>query len=208
MRRPVVIAVAGGSASGKTTVVNEILEKLDNESVTLLMHDDYYKDQKHLSMEERQKINYDHPSSIDNELFLAHVNLLLKGKSIDKPIYDFYTNTRKGETEIVNPKEIIILEGILILTDKKIRELSDIKLYVDLDDDLRFIRRLKRDIKDRGRTVDSVTSQYLKTVKPMHHQFVEVTKRYADVIVPNNLRHDVAVDIIVAKIKEILGEKK
>ncbi len=208
MNKPVVIAVAGGSASGKTTVVDEILEKLTYDHVTIIKHDDYYKDQKHLSLKERKDINYDHPSSLDTELFLEHVNRLIKGKPIDKPIYDFHRNTRKVETEKVIPKDIIILEGILILTDERIRDLSDIKLYVELDDDLRFIRRLNRDIKERGRTVESVIEQYLKTVKPMHHQFVEATKRYADVIIPNNLKHDVAVDIIVAKINAILGGKK
>lgn len=207
MKKPLVIAVAGGSASGKTTVVKEILEKLQRECVTIIQHDDYYQDQKHLSLEERAKINYDHPSSIDNELFIKHLNKLLKGEPVEKPIYDFYNYTRKTETELITPKNIIILEGILLLNDKRIRELSDIKLYVDLDDDLRFIRRLVRDIEERGRTVKSVTSQYLKTVKPMHHQFVEPTKRYADVIIPNNLKHDVAVDIIVSKINTILGDE-
>lgn len=207
MNKPLVIAVAGGSASGKTTVVKEILEKLYRECVTIIKHDDYYQDQTHLSLEERAGINYDHPSSIDNDLFYKHLNKLLKGESIDKPVYDFYTNTRKKVTELIRPKNIIILEGILLLNDKRIRDLADIKLYVDLDDDLRFIRRLKRDIEERGRTVESVTTQYLKTVKPMHHQFVEPTKRYADVIIPNNLKHDVAVDIIVSKINAILGDE-
>lgn len=208
MERPVVIAVAGGSASGKTTVVKEILEKLNKECVTIIRHDDYYRDQKELTLEERKSINYDHPSSLDNELFFKHLKQLIKGKEINKPIYDFYTNTRKEETELIKPKSIIILEGILLLTDKRIKDLADIKLYVELDDDLRFIRRLQRDIKERGRTVDSVTSQYLKTVKPMHELFVEPTKRYADVIIPNNLKHDVAVDIIVSKIQAILGDEK
>lgn len=206
MTKPVVIAVVGGSASGKTTVVKEILEKLDNQNVTIITHDDYYKDQKELNKEQRAKINYDHPSSIDNDLFYEHLLKLLDKQTINKPIYDFFENTRKQETEVIKAADIIILEGILLLTDARIRDLADIKLYVELDDDLRFIRRLKRDIVERGRTVDSVINQYLLTVKPMHHQFVEPTKRYADVIIPNNLKHDVAVSIIVSKIKEILGE--
>jgi uridine kinase len=172
------------------------------------MHDDYYKEHNHLSLEERKMVNYDHPDSIDNELFLKHVNKLLKGEEINKPIYDFNTYSRLEKTEKITPKKVIILEGILVLTDKRIRELADIKLYVDLDSDMRFIRRMERDIKERGRTVESVVDQYLKTVKPMHHQFVEPTKRYADVIIPNGHKHDVAVDIIVSKINTILGEEE
>lgn len=207
MKKPVIIAVSGGSASGKSTVVNEIVAKLNKECITIIMHDDYYLKQDHLSLKERKKINYDHPSAIDNELFLDHLNKLLKGEEIHKPIYDFNNYLRKAETERIIPKQIIILEGILLLTDKRIRDLADIKLYVDLDSDLRFIRRLKRDINERGRSIRSVIEQYLKTVKPMHHEFVEQTKRYADVIIPNNVKHDVAVDIIVSKINTILGEK-
>ncbi|MDY0134029.1 MAG: uridine kinase [Acholeplasmatales bacterium] len=208
MKRPVIIAVAGGSASGKTTVVEEVISKLKKEFVVVIMHDDYYKEHNHLSLEERKMVNYDHPDSIDNELFLKHVNKLLKGEEINKPIYDFNTYSRLEKTEKITPKKVIILEGILVLTDKRIRELADIKLYVDLDSDMRFIRRMERDIKERGRTVESVVDQYLKTVKPMHHQFVEPTKRYADVIIPNDHKHDVAVDIIVSKINTILGEEE
>lgn len=208
MKRPVIIAVAGGSASGKTTVVEEVISKLKKEFVVIIMHDDYYKEHNHLSLEERKMVNYDHPDSIDNELFLKHVNKLLKGEEINKPIYDFNTYSRLEKTEKITPKKVIILEGILVLTDKRIRELADIKLYVDLDSDMRFIRRMERDIKERGRTVESVVDQYLKTVKPMHHQFVEPTKRYADVIIPNDHKHDVAVDIIVSKINTILGEEE
>lgn len=208
MKRPVIIAVAGGSASGKTTVVEEVISKLKKEFVVVIMHDDYYKEHNHLSLEERKMVNYDHPDSIDNELFLKHVNKLLKGEEIDKPIYDFNTYSRLEKTEKITPKKVIILEGILVLTDKRIRELADIKLYVDLDSDMRFIRRMERDIKERGRTVESVVDQYLKTVKPMHNQFVEPTKRYADVIIPNDHKHDVAVDIIVSKINTILGEEE
>ncbi len=208
MKRPVIIAVAGGSASGKTTVVEEVISKLKKEFVVVIMHDDYYKEHNHLSLEERKMVNYDHPDSIDNELFLKHVNKLLKGEEINKPIYDFNTYSRLEKTEKITPKKVIILEGILVLTDKRIRELADIKLYVDLDSDMRFIRRMERDIKERGRTVESVVDQYLKTVKPMYHQFVEPTKRYADVIIPNDHKHDVAVDIIVSKINTILGEEE
>lgn len=204
--KPVIIAVGGGSGSGKTTVVNEIIQKLNKDDLVVIKHDDYYKKQSHLSLEERYNINYDHPASLDNELFISDIKKLIKGESISKPIYDFVLHDRSDKTEIVEPKKVIILEGILILEDKCIRDLSDIKLFVSLDDDLRFIRRLSRDIEERGRSLDSVVKQYLKTVKPMYHRFVEPTKRYADVIIPNNNRHDVAVDVIAAKIKSIKGE--
>jgi uridine kinase len=205
--KPVIIAVAGGSASGKTTVVNEILSKLDLKSVAIIKHDDYYKDQKDMSIEARYKVNYDHPLSLDNDLLVSHIETLLKGENILKPTYDFEAYTRSALTECVEPKKVIILEGILILTDERIRKLSDIKLFVELDDDTRFIRRLQRDIKERGRSVESVIDQYLNTVKPMHHKYVKPTKRHADVIIPNDYNHDVAVDIIVSKIKMILGDK-
>ena len=206
--KPVIIAVSGGSASGKTTVVEEILEKLNEDDVLIIRHDDYYEDQSHLKLEERFLTNYDHPDSLDNDLLYNDLKALIEGKTISKPIYDFVNHTRSDVCEELSPKKVIILEGILILTDERIREMSDIKLFVQLDDDLRFIRRLERDIKERGRTVESVISQYLKTVKPMYHQFVQPTKRYADVIIPNDTKHDVAVDIIVSKIHSILNEKR
>ena len=206
--KPVIIAVGGGSASGKTTVVLEILEKLNEDEVLIIEHDDYYKDQTHLKLEERYLINYDHPDSLDNELLIKDLTDLIAGKTDSKPLYDFLKYTRSKKKEIIKPKKVIILEGILILTDKKLRELADIKLFVELDDDLRFIRRLERDISERGRTVENVINQYLLTVKPMYHQFVEPSKRYADIIIPNNTKHDVAVDIIVAKINDILGAEK
>ncbi|HHT39284.1 MAG: uridine kinase [Acholeplasmatales bacterium] len=206
--KPVIIAVGGGSASGKTTVVLEILEKLNEDEVLIIEHDDYYKDQTHLKLEERYLINYDHPDSLDNELLIKDLTDLIAGKTVSKPLYDFLKYTRSKKKEIIKPKKVIVLEGILILTDKKLRELADIKLFVELDDDLRFIRRLERDISERGRTVENVINQYLLTVKPMYHQFVEPSKRYADIIIPNNTKHDVAVDIIVAKINDILGAEK
>jgi uridine kinase len=206
--KPVIIAVAGGSASGKTTVVNEILSKLDLTSVAIIKHDDYYKDQEDMSLEERYKVNYDHPDSLDNDLLVKHIQMLLEGKSVLKPVYDFEQYTRSKITETVEPRKVIILEGILILTDERIRNLSSIKLFVELDEDTRFIRRLQRDLKERGRSVDSVIAQYQSTVKPMHHKYVKPTKRYADVIIPNDYNHDVAVDIIVSKIKMILEEHK
>ncbi|MEC9484917.1 MAG: uridine kinase [Candidatus Izemoplasma sp.] len=207
MKRPVIIAVAGGSASGKTTVVERIMESFKDENVTVIKHDDYYKDQSDLPLEERYKTNYDHPFSLDNDLMYKQILKLLKGEEIVKPTYDFERHTRSEKTEIMQPTKILILEGILILEDKRIRDLSDIKLFVEADDDLRFIRRLKRDIEERGRTMESVIAQYLKTVKPMHFAFVKPTKRYANVIIPNDRTHDVAVDLIITKIKSIISDK-
>ncbi|MBN2541033.1 MAG: uridine kinase [Bacilli bacterium] len=204
--KPVVIAVAGGSSSGKTTVVNSILDHLKDYQIVVIRHDDYYKDQSDMTMEERREVNYDHPFSLDNDLFYEHIKDLIEGKTIEKPTYDFVQLTRAKETETIEPAKIIIIEGILVLEDDRIRELADIKLYVEADEDLRFIRRLKRDTLERGRTIDSVINQYLDTVKPMHYAFVKPTKRYADIIIPNDYSHDVAVDLINAKIITILNK--
>ena len=203
--RPLIIAIAGGSASGKSTVVREIVDRLKSLDVSIICHDDYYKDQSHLSMEERVKTNYDHPSSLDNDLLVEHLKSLMEGKSIDKPEYDFKTHNRMKETTRVNPTKVIFVEGILVLEDKRIRDLSDVKIFVKSDEDIRFIRRLKRDIEERGRDLDSVINQYLSTVKPMFNKFVNPSSRYADIIIPNDNKHDVAVDFLVAKIKDILN---
>lgn len=207
MKRPVIIAVAGGSASGKTTVVDKIVASFDKENVTVIKHDDYYKDQTELSMEERVKVNYDHPFSLDNDLMYKQVLDLIKGKTIIKPTYNFEKHNRSSKTEEIKCTDIIILEGILIMEDERIRDLCDIKLFVEADDDLRFIRRLTRDMAERGRSLDSVVKQYLKTVKPMHFAFVKPTKRYADIIIPNDKDHDVAVDLIITKIKSIISSE-
>ncbi len=206
MDKPVFIAVAGGSASGKTTVVDKIINSFNPEDVTVIKHDDYYKDQSEMDMEERYKVNYDHPFSLDNDLMYRNILDLLKGKDIIKPKYDFEAHNRSKETEIISPTKIIILEGILIMEDERIRDLFDIKLFVEADDDIRFIRRLKRDMEERGRSLEGVINQYLKTVKPMHFAFVKPTKRYADLIIPNDLNHDVAVDLIITKINSIISE--
>ncbi|XMB72683.1 uridine kinase [Mycoplasmatota bacterium WC30] len=206
MNKPVIIAVSGGSSSGKTTVVNKILKQLKDYKIVVIRQDDYYKDQSEMTMEERRVINYDHPFSLDNDLFYDHIKSLIAGKTIEKPTYDFVQLTRAQETETVEPAKIIILEGILVLEDDRIRDLADIKLFVEADEDLRFIRRLKRDTEERGRTIDSVIEQYLETVKPMHYAFVKPTKRYADIIIPNDYSHDVAVDLINAKIITILNK--
>ena len=207
MKRPVIIAVAGGSASGKTTVVNKIVSHFESGNVTVIKHDDYYKDQSDMPMEERVKANYDHPFSLDNDMMFKQILKLLTGESIVKPTYDFENHTRSDITEVIEPTEILILEGILILEDTRIRDLCDIKLFVEADDDLRFIRRLLRDMESRGRTQESVIKQYLNTVKPMHFAFIKPTKRYADVIIPNDKNHDVAVDLIITKIKSIISDR-
>ncbi len=199
----VIITIAGGSASGKTTVVEKIISEFGSD-VVRIAQDDYYNDQSHMTMEERIEVNYDHPLSLDNKLFVKHINELLKGNKIEKPIYDFSEYNRSKQTETLFPKKIIIIEGILVLDEVAIRDLSDIKVFVEADDDLRFIRRLKRDIESRGRSVDNVIEHYLSTVKPMHYQFVKPTKRYADIIVPTDHQSDVAVDLLITKIKSIL----
>jgi uridine kinase len=206
VKRPLLILVSGGSASGKSTVVQEILDKAGLEEVLIIKHDDYYLDQGHLPLEVRYLTNYDHPSSLDNELLFNHLTMLLNGQSIDKPTYDFVNHTRSAVVEHVDPKPIIIVEGILILENEKIRSLSGMNLFVELDDDTRFIRRMLRDMRERGRTLESIISQYESTVKPMFHKHIKPTKRYADVIIPNDRKHDIAVDLIVTKIKQIIGE--
>lgn len=208
MKKPLLILVAGGSASGKSTVVQEILDKSGIEEVLIIKHDDYYHDQSDLPLAVRYLTNYDHPSSLDNELLLNHLKKLMNGEAIDKPVYDFVNHTRSQEIEHILPKPIIIVEGILILENEAIRDLSDMNLFVELDDDTRFIRRMLRDMKERGRSLESIISQYEKTVKPMFHKHIKPTKRYADVIIPNDRKHDIAVDLIVTKIEQILGSRQ
>lgn len=204
MMNPILIAIAGGSASGKTTVVKKIIEQLNSKDITVISHDDYYKDLTHLALTERYKVNFDHPDSIDNDLFVAQLKDLLDGKSISKPKYDFVEHNRSSEYELVEPTKIIIIEGILILEDERVRDLATIKLFVESDDDIRFIRRLVRDTKERGRSIESVINQYLTTVKPMYYAFIKPTKRYADIIIPNDSTHDVAVDCIARMINDML----
>ena len=208
MKKPFLIVVAGGSASGKSTVVKAILKKAGLKDVLDINQDDYYNDQAHMTMEERYIVNYDHPDSIDFDLLYSDITKLLNGESIQKPIYDYKNYTRSSEKALVEPKPIIIVEGILALVDERLRALADIKLFVESDDDIRFIRRLKRDIEERGRSVDSVITQYLKTVKPMHYQFVKPTKRYADMIIPNDSEHQVAVNVIVGMLKQMMEGQK
>lgn len=200
--------VAGGSASGKSTVVNEIVKKAGLKDVLIIKHDDYYKAMDDLDFATRKTVNYDHPDSLDNALLLDHLTQLLAGETIEKPVYDFVNFERTAKTETIAPHKVMIVEGILILDDPLIRALSDLSVYVELDDDTRFIRRMKRDMDERGRSLDSIIQQYQTTVKPMFHQFVRPTKRYADVIIPNDSKHDIAVDLIAAKIKQFLYENQ
>ena len=199
-KKPIIIGVSGGSGSGKTSVSRAIFNNFPNHSIMMLEHDSYYKDQSHLSFEERLKTNYDHPFAFDTDLLIEHLEKLLNYETIEKPVYDYVAHTRSTETVIQEPKEVIILEGILILEDKRLRDLMDIKIYVDTDDDIRIIRRIKRDMVERGRTLDSIIEQYLGVVKPMYHQFIEPTKRYADVIVPEGGENHVAIDLINTKV--------
>ncbi|MBT9582364.1 uridine kinase [bacterium] len=197
-----IIGVAGGSGSGKTTVARRLVEIFaEPRIVQLIAQDAYYRDQAHLSVEERQQINYDHPLAFDNDLLAQHLSALRRGESIEQPIYSFLKHTRLDETHSIKPAKITILEGILVLEDARLRDLCDIKVYVDTDSDERFIRRLSRDMMERGRSLDSVIDQYLTSVRPMHLQFVEATKRYADVIIPGGGNNDVAVGLLVARIK-------
>ncbi|NLY62256.1 MAG: uridine kinase [Erysipelothrix sp.] len=206
MRKTLIIGIAGGSASGKTSISQKIYETFQEvKSVQVIRQDDYYFNQDHLDFEERLKTNYDHPLAFDNEYLIKQINDLVNQKAIEKPIYDFAQHTRSKETEVIHPVEVIILEGLFVLEEEDVRDILDIKIFVDTDADVRFIRRLVRDINERERTVESVVEQYETTVKPMHEQFVEPSKRYADVIVPHGSENKVAIDLIVTKIASILN---
>lgn len=199
-----IIGIAGGTGCGKTTVVNTILNELKEGEVGVLSQDSYYKDTSHLSYDERVKINFDHPRSIDFELLETHLKELKKGNSIDQPVYSFVKHNRTGDTISTKPRKVMIVEGILILSHPEIRDLFDIKIFVHADSDERLIRRLKRDISERGRDIDEVLSRYQNTLKPMHQQFIEPMKEYADIIIPNNKYNTVAVDIVKTIINERL----
>lgn len=200
-----ILGIAGGTGSGKTTVVNQVVHEYPNTDVTVISQDSYYKDTSHLSYEERVKINFDHPNSIDFELLKTHLLELRKGNSIDQPVYSFVEHNRTQETVKTDPSSIIVVEGILILTLPEIRELFDIKVYIDCDSDERLIRRLKRDISDRGRDLDEVLDRYQTTLKPMHQQFIEPAKAYADVIIPTNRLNEVGVKILRSILDQKLG---
>jgi uridine kinase len=196
-----VVGVAGGSGSGKTTVARSIVESLPGSKVALLEHDAYYKDLSHLSHEERTGINYDHPDSLDNALFIEHLDLLRAGKPVEKPVYDYAQHTRAAETIRLEPAPVVVVEGILVLTDEKIRQRMDIKLFVDTDADIRVMRRIRRDLEHRGRTFAQIRKQYYDTVRPMHLAFVEPSKRFADLIIPEGGQNRVALNMIVNHLK-------
>lgn len=205
--RPVVIGVAGGTGSGKTSVTRSICKNFRDQSILMIEQDFYYKDQSHLPFEERLTTNYDHPLAFDNDLLIEHLKKLLNREPVEKPVYDYQLHTRSDEVIYVEPKDVIILEGILVLEDERLRNLMDIKVFVDTDADIRITRRIMRDIKERGRSLESVIQQYIHVVRPMHLQFVEPTKRYADIIIPEGGENHVAIDLMTTKIKSILAER-
>lgn len=204
MAKPIIIGVAGGTASGKTTVSKKILEMIGPEHLAYIEHDAYYRDLSHLPLAVRRKFNFDHPDALENELLITHLQCLLDGQPVQTPVYDFTEYVRTSDHRLVESKPAILVEGILIFVDKKLRELMDIKIFVDTPADLRFIRRLKRDLAERGRSVNMVVEQYLKTVRPMHLEFVEPSKRYADVIIPRGGRNVKAIHMIAAQIQRML----
>jgi len=205
---PLVIAIAGGSGSGKTTVAQVILDRVGRDRIAYLPHDAYYKDLSALPANQRAEINFDHPNSLDSDLLVEHIQQLKNGIGIDLPVYDFKNHTRTSEVKHITPQRVILVEGILIYVDKALRDLFDIKIFVDTDADIRFIRRLERDITERGRTTESVVQQYLKTVRPMHLDFVEPSKRYADVIIPEGGFNVVALEMVTTQIQDLLAGEK
>ena len=197
-----IIGITGGTGCGKTTVVNKILNEMSNEDIGVISQDSYYKDTSHLTYDQRVAINFDHPNSIDFELLVEHLDLLKKGQTIQQPIYSFSEHNRTGDTITTKPKKVMIVEGILIFSKPEIRDLFDVKIYVHTDSDERLIRRLRRDIAERGRDLDEVLHRYQTTLKPMHEQFIEPMKAYADIIIPNNTYNTVAIDIVKSIINE------
>ncbi|TCS95934.1 uridine kinase [Hazenella coriacea] len=204
MKKPVVIGVAGGTGSGKTTVARKLVDQFAD-SVVFLEQDAYYRDQSHLTMAERIQTNYDHPLAFDNDLLIKHMDQLLNYQSVERPVYDYALHTRSKETIFLAPRDVIILEGILILDDERLRDRMDIKIFVDTDADVRILRRMERDIQERGRTFESVILQYLNIVRPMHLQFIEPSKRYADLIVPEGGHNQVAINILINQIQTHLN---
>ncbi|HEP1260969.1 uridine kinase [Streptococcus pyogenes] len=206
LKKPIIIGVTGGSGGGKTSVSRAILDSFPNARIAMIQHDSYYKDQSHMSFEERVKTNYDHPLAFDTDFMIQQLKELLAGRPVDIPIYDYKKHTRSNTTFRQDPQDVIIVEGILVLEDERLRDLMDIKLFVDTDDDIRIIRRIKRDMMERGRSLESIIDQYTSVVKPMYHQFIEPSKRYADIVIPEGVSNVVAIDVINSKIASIFGE--
>ncbi|HJQ36980.1 MAG TPA: uridine kinase [Thermoanaerobaculia bacterium] len=205
LKVPIVIGIAGGTGSGKTTVARSIYDRVGRDRIEWISHDSYYRNFDALSPEERHGINFDHPDSLETELLCRHLDVLSKGSSIEVPVYDFTTHSRKTDTQRVEPRKVVIVEGILVLGEPELRKRIDIKLYVDTPADIRFVRRLQRDISERGRSVESVIQQYVTTVRPMHEEFVEPSKRYADLIIPEGGENLVAIDAIIARVEGLLA---
>ena len=205
MKHPIIVGIAGGTGSGKTTVARAIYDRVGRDRIEWISHDSYYRDFEGLSLEERHHINFDHPDSLETELLARHLDVLTKGSAVDVPIYDFAAYARKTETQRVEPRKVVIVEGILVLAEPELRKRIDIKLFVDTPADIRFVRRLMRDISARGRTVESVVEQYVTAVRPMHEEFVEPSKRYADLIIPEGGENLVAIDAIIARVERLLA---
>ena len=205
LQRPFVVGVAGGTGSGKTTVVEALVEGLSPEPVSVVHHDAYYRDFAHLEPEERARVNFDHPDALETSLLVEHLGALLRGETVEVPVYDFTTHLRTSETRTVEPTSVVVVDGILVLAEPELRDLMDIRVYVDTDPDIRFIRRLQRDLEERGRTLESVIEQYTSTVRPMHLEFVEPSKRWADLIVPVGGHNRVAVEMLVARLRQVAG---
>lgn len=205
MKTPVIIGIAGGTGSGKTTVARAVYDRVGRDRIEWISHDAYYRNFDGLSVEERHKINFDHPDSLETELLIRHLDVLAKGSSVDVPTYDFAAHARRTETQRVEPRRVIIVEGILVLAEPELRRRIDIKLFVDTPADIRFMRRLVRDIRSRGRSLESVVQQYTTTVRPMHEEFVEPSKRYADLIIPEGGENQVALDAIISRVEHLLS---
>ncbi|HYW09405.1 MAG TPA: uridine kinase [Longimicrobium sp.] len=205
--KPFLIGIAGGTGSGKTTVARRIYESLHLNSAAFIDHDAYYRELAHLPVEERERMNFDHPDSLDNDLLIHHLEELVAGRAVEKPVYDFTRHTRAPETARVDPRHVVLVDGILLFADARLRDMFDLKIFVDTEADVRFIRRLRRDIEKRGRSLNAVIEQYLGTVRPMHFEFVEPTKRYADVILPRGGQNTAGIEVIAARIRERLAEK-
>ncbi len=206
--RPVVLGVAGGSGSGKSTVVREVRRILGDDVTSVLHHDAYYRDLAHLPFEARVEVNFDHPDALETELMVEHLHALLRGVPVQVPTYDFSTHTRAPQTELVHPTPVVVVDGILVLADPRLRDVMDLKVYVDTEADIRLLRRIRRDVVKRGRTADSVIAQYEATVRPMHLEFVEPSKRFADLVVPEGGYNRVAVDLVVTRLRALMDERR